>query len=403
MINTKKIKKILHSIGESLYDLNWHNEDYGLLSGYFGSALFYAYYYKLTDQKKYLHRMNCIIEKTMNALAEKKLLLSHCSGVSGIAWAIQHLIKMDLIEQHTTENIFEEADKILADYMLHELSKRRYDFLHEGLGVMLYFLDKLPDAKAELYLKDAIAKLETAVVTTTSGKTWRDYSTSRRIRKCSATYNLGLSHGVPAILSILSVLHEKKIAPNKTLILVENGVQWLLSTKNNADDKFVSLYPTAVAEDNQLHEMKNSRLGWCYGDLSVAVALHNIGTRLKNDTYKQEAFSIFDYTLEHRSKENGSILDTSLCHGSMGVSHIYRRAYLATADPIYLNGANQWLRQTLNMADNENKPIGFRYHTPNGYENNYSLLEGLTGIGLALIAVLDTHMIPDWDRCLLLS
>ena len=403
MINTKKITKALNSISESLYEFTRYDEDYGLLSGYCGSALFYAYYHKLTGKKIYLNYMNRIIEKTINGLAEKKLWLSHCSGISGIAWTIQHLMKMDLINRKTTENIFEEADKILSAYMLRELNKCRYDFLHEGLGVMLYFLDKLPDAKAQSYLENAVTSLEKAVVITTSGITWRDHSTPKGSRNRSAAYNVGLSHGVPAILSILSMLYEKKVAATKTLSLVENGVQWLLSTKNNAGDKCISLYPTAVNDGVQLYEVKNSRLGWCYGDLSVAVALHNIGTRLKNDSYKQEARTIFEYTLEHRNIENGSILDTSLCHGSMGVSHIYRRAYLSTADIFFLTGANQWLQQTLNIADRKNGPVGFKYHTAKGYENNYNLLEGLTGIGLALIAVLDAHTSPGWDRCLLLS
>jgi len=37
-----------------------------------------------------------------------------------------------------------------------------------------------------------------------------------------------------------------------------------------------------------------------------------------------------------------------------------------------------------------------------GKVNSYNLLEGITGIGLALIAVLDPQAAA-WDRCMLLS
>ncbi|MEP7143442.1 MAG: lanthionine synthetase C family protein [Ferruginibacter sp.] len=404
MNGIKNIGNTLPGICRALNAFIKQDEDYGLLSGYCGSALFYAYYYKLTAEKKYLNKLNYIIEKTIKTLSKKKLLYSHCSGIAGIAWGIQHLVKNGFIEQDETENSFEEIDEFLFNVMKQDLNEYRYDFLHEGLGIMLYFLDKQPGAITQTYLEEAVTWLEKAMVTKDTGITWRDYS-PKKIEGGNqpASYNLGLAHGVPAILSILSMIYEKGTATGRILPLVERGVKWLLSNKNRTHDNCVSLYPATVSEGDNAPGAKQSRLGWCYGDLSIAITLWNIGERLQNDYYKEEAYIIFEHTLKHRDIRNGGIVDASLCHGSMGVSHIYRRAYIATGNSFFLNGADQWLQQTLQMASWKNGLAGFKYHTPNGYENNYNLLEGITGIGLALIAALDKDTTPAWDRCLLLS
>lgn len=403
MSDTKTINKILSRVGTKLNDFFEHDDDQGLLTGSCGSALFYAYYYKLTGKKTYLDRVCYIIERTIKALADKQLIYSHCSGISGIAWCIRHLINNQFIEQNEPD-IFEEVDEVLFNYMKDELSEHRYDFLHQGLGITLYFLEKLPDAIAQHYLEEAVLQLENAIVVNDSGISWKDTFTLRNeVNNPSTSYNVGLAHGVPATLSILSMIYEKGIAIKKTLPLIEKGVQWLLSTRNEPDTDCISLYPTGVTAKNEAIGQKQSRLGWCYGDLSIGITLLNIGRRLQNEFYKQEAYDIFKHTLKHRNKENGGINDASLCHGSMGVSHIFRRVYKSTGDTIFLEGAENWLEQTLQISPWKYGLADFKYFTRNGYENNYTLLEGITGIGLALLAALDTNTAPAWDRCLLLS
>jgi lantibiotic biosynthesis protein len=62
-----------------------------------------------------------------------------------------------------------------------------------------------------------------------------------------------------------------------------------------------------------------------------------------------------------------------------------------------LLGADHWIKQTLQLKS------GLKFSRDGGYETAYGLLEGMTGIGLALIAALDPDTAPAWDRCLLLS
>src|SRR5215213_6100418 len=118
----KGINKIVHGISTVLDNYIKHDLEPGLYTGYSGAALFYAYYYKLTGKDKYIHSLNYIIEKTVKALSEKQLVFSHCSGISGILWCLQHLIKNNFIEHHDFENIFEEVDEVLFNVMDRELS-----------------------------------------------------------------------------------------------------------------------------------------------------------------------------------------------------------------------------------------------------------------------------------------
>ena len=374
------------------------------MGGYCGAALFYAYYYRLTGRKSYLQKMNAIILKCLEAISEKELLLSHCNGIGGIAWCIQHLIKNDFISAAEFDDVFVEVDLLLSGYMKNELEEKRYDFLHEGLGIILYFLERMPDDNARIYLEQAVEILENSSISTPGGITW-SYRSSQKIEeaKDGDIYNIGLAHGMPAIVSILTMMYEKGIAKDKTSALVNQGLQWLMANRDASANNGSSLYPSLVTADNQPIGQKHSRLGWCYGDLGIAVTLWNAGRQLDNSNYINEAYSIYEYTLQHRDRKNGTIVDASLCHGSMGISHMYRRAASVSGDQVLKAGMNKWLDETLDMARGQDGTPGYQYRTNNGFENNGNLLEGKTGIGLGLIAALDEDIVPAWDKCLLLS
>ncbi len=139
-------------------------------------------------------------------------------------------------------------------------------------------------------------------------------------------FNLGLAHGVPAIITILGMIYEKGIAADTTLTLIDRSVAWMLTLKNEPETGLSSMYPSLVGMNNEALHGKQSRLGWCYGDLSIAVALWNTGHRTQNQQYRQAAYDIFEHTVKHRDKKNGSVNDACICHGSAGIAQIFHRA-----------------------------------------------------------------------------
>ena len=402
----KQAGKVLQQISPILDNFIQQDGIPGLLSGYTGCALFYAYYYHLTGKKKYLKQVHTVMLKSIQALSEQEMMLSHCSGISGIAWSIQHLINAGFAEGDGIQDIFEEADEILGNFMDEDLCDNNYDFLHQGLGTAIYFLERLPHPTAVKYLSAVVQQLEKSAVTDAQGIRWKDrFSLTSREEQVrgQSCFNLGLAHGMPAIITILGMIHEKGIEVETTRRLIEGSLQWLLAIQNPPAEGLTSIYPPLVGEANEAINGAQSRLGWCYGDLSIAATLWNTGIRIGQPVYQQAAYTIFEHSIHQRTPKNGSVHDACLCHGSAGIAHIYRRMALDSQDALLLQGADKWLQATLEMNTWEDGLAGYKFYTHPDYHNIYNMLEGITGVGLALIAAVDTQTAPAWDRCLLLS
>lgn len=397
----KEVARVLLNISEVLDEYIEQPVVPGLLGGYTGCALFYAYYYNLTGKKKYLKKVHRILLQSIEELAATPLPFSHCNGISGIAWCIQHLIRSGFADADGITDIFEEVDALLGNAMREELDHQRYDFLHEGLGIALYFLEKGDIETNGTYLTETVKQLERSAITLHGGIAWMDHVTPQKNNRRS--FNLGLAHGVPAITAILGMIYHQGIERDRAGRLIEGAINRILSARNIPEQEITSLYPVLVDDDNRALTGKQSRLGWCYGDLGIAMLLLNMSNWLQNDTYKEQALQILHHTLQFRDSRNGSVYDACLCHGSAGISHIYRRAYILTDERCLLEGSEKWLVHTLQMNSWKDGAAGFKFYGKGSYQNSYGLLEGITGIGLSLIAALDTERTPAWDRSLLLS
>jgi hypothetical protein len=395
----------------------------GLLSGYGGAALFYAYSHLWTRNDLHLEQLHGVVGRTLEALEAEPPGLSHAGGLAGIAWCLQHLVRLGLIEGDGAGGaggdgdgggVFDQIDDLLAAELDRALAAGQYDFLHEGLGIALYFIERLPDPRARAVLERAVTGLE-ATASRDEGRggqrrddidaiRWRDHFTRRaRDGHDGPCYNLGLAHGSSAIVAILASLHDHGVATERVATLLRGATQWLRSTRLPADGDCVSLYPILVDADNRPLGPTPSRLGWCYGDLAVATALGRAGASLGDRACSDEAHAILRHTVAQRTASNGAIMDAALCHGSMGVSHMLRRAHHATGDDALRAGADHWLAHTLQLGAGPGSAAGFRCWRDDTYVDAFDLLQGITGIGLGLLAVLDPDTAPAWDRCLLLS
>lgn len=394
--------KILQDISQSLDHFTKETAVPGLLGGYTGAALFYAYYYQLTGKQKYLKKTHQLLERGVQDMAGTALPYSHCSGIAGMVWNIQHLIKAGFVNEDGMDDIFEDVDEILGEAMLTALQQGQHDFLHQGLGIALYFLERGEHPQAKHYLTSLVSILAATAVKMEDGVSWQDHLTGLGAKPREVTFNMGLAHGVPAIISVLGMIHQQGIAVTATNDLIRKGISWILKGENSPEEGLIALYPVLTDANHRALTGKQSRLGWCYGDLGIATLLLNTGIWLQDNTYQEKALHIFHHTLTHRNSKNGNVHDACLCHGSAGIAHIYRRAWLQTKDPALLTGATNWLQETLQMNTHKDAPGGFRFYAKDGYENSYGILEGVAGIGLALIAAIDETTDPSWDRCMLL-
>jgi len=364
----------------------------GLINGSCGAALFYAYYAELTERDDHADRVHRIVDDALAALATRALPPAHGGGIAGIAWTLHHLDQRGLVD--ASGDTLDAVDELLCRALVHDVRTGARDFLHDGLGAVLYLGERAASPAVHAALVTAIAELERTAVRDDRGARWSDGT--------KGTFNLGLAHGNPGILALVAHLHRAGVAPARTGTLLADGVRWLRSTRC-PDPGTGSHFPIAVDASGAPTHRISSRLGWCYGDLGVAVALLDAGVALADSTLVADAVALLHHTLAHRTADDGQVLDAALCHGSMGIAQIYRRAYHITAEPELLVGADRWIDHGLSLARFTDGPAGFKYCMADGYVPSHSLLQGVAGIGLALLAAIGPSSESAWDRSLLLS
>lgn len=397
------INAVLENISRELDDFTANDNNAGLLGGYTGCALFYAYYYQLTSRDEHLDKVLFIIQKSIQALSEQPLNGSFCSGVAGVAWCVQHLTQMGFIEEDDVEDAFGEIDLMVAAFMEESMLAGKNDFLHEGLGTALYFLER-PLSVAKPILERLVGYLEQSAHRFPAGITWKDmFSSQSEQYPNKDLYNLGLAHGVPAIIAILGRIYEKGIARDRVLPLLEGGISWLMSNKKSHGGGGESWYPVLTEASGVTVGDAHSRLGWCYGDLGIASALLGVGKRLQRADYNEAALVILRDVAEHRDAKNGAVHDACICHGSAGIAHILQQAAIDTGDPVLEKAAENWLQTTLSMNTWKDGPAGYKFFHHPGYYDSYNVLEGIAGVGLSILGFLQPEVKPGWNNSLLIS
>ncbi|RYF13303.1 MAG: hypothetical protein EOO42_18955, partial [Flavobacteriales bacterium] len=146
------------------------------------------------------------------------------------------------------------------------------------------------------------------------------------------------------------------------------------------------------------------RLAWCYGDLGICFALYKAALFLKDIKLQADVELMLEHVAQRRNLGANSVADAELCHGAMGISHMFKKIYLLTNKPIFNETATHWLMVSLAMASHEDGLAGFKTfkgHTQT-WEKNYGFLEGIAGIGLGLISAISDDN-DHWDALLLLD
>lgn len=325
---------------------------------------------------------------------------SFCIGVAGFFWAYNFFIKNNFINTginitHNYINLFKIS--------IGELKQNNYDYLHGSLGICLNALENI-DENAQQYLNEVINILSINADKNLYGISWK----SIEFESKTEMYNLGLSHGLPSIITIISYIYEAGIAKEKCLELLQGSINWLLQQK--LPEGSLSIFPYSVpVEKPENYQPAPSRLAWCYGDLGIARSLWLAGKATDNETWQQEAINIMLHASKRRNLEENKVYDAGLCHGSAGIAHIFNRFYQDTKIEEFKTAATYWYKVTLDFARFEDGIGGYKKYVPSQneseegrWENSAGILEGSAGIGLALLAAISNEE-PKWDRCLLLS
>jgi len=391
----EKLSEIAGTLVKHTPDLK---DNIGLMGGKIGVALFYFYYAKFLAEDKYADYGVESISDVFDVINNDFTYHTHAAGLAGIGWTVEHLAQNDFIDTDTNE-ILADLDPYLHKTMIYDIGNQNYDFLHGAVGNGVYFLSRINNEKSKDYLKELIDQMDKISHKDEDGAL--KWLSTLNIEDGSKGYNLSLSHGIASIIAFLGKVLETGIYNEKVSILLNGAVQYLLKYKLDRKE-FPSNFPSWIREAEPL---SGSRLAWCYGDLGISAALWQAAQSAGNKDWEKIAVDVWvDSTARKDIKEN-TVFDAGLCHGAAGIMHIYNRAYHYTGIDVFKELTLYWAEQTLKFAAYEDGYAGYkawRTEKYGGWAPEAGFLEGIAGIGLALISLI-SDIQPKWDRALFIS
>lgn len=369
------------------------NKDYGLYSGQFGILLFLLYYSMHTHDKKYVSYTENYAERLLQQFVEKEKRHTFCSGLSGILYLFEFLREKEIIDLDISE-----VQPLLENYivlnMRHDIQQKYYDFMHGALGIGLYFLKRKTNQE---YIYELIDFLYLTA----------EKDTKRQIFKWESKinpednligYNLALSHGISSIIIFLSRVIRSGIINDKIREMLNGAVNFVLSNQKDCT-QLGSFFPSYVLKDSPKEDFK-SRLGWCYGDLGVGIALLQSGNAMNQIEWKEKGIEVLLQSTYRRSFDQTMVNEAGICHGSAGIAMIYRRMFFETDCDQFKNAISYWIQQTLDYSKFEDGLVGYKTFENKRWKCDFSLLTGISGIGLTLLSYID-KTVHDWDELFL--
>jgi lantibiotic modifying enzyme len=390
-----KTEEKLQEIADILYYSLDKFENNGVLIGNAGLALFMYYYSRYTNDSKYADMGKQALEEAVNMINNGYLHHTFCSGISGLAWTCEHLVKHEFIESEEI-SFLKDVVPYLLSKMNTDFNNGNYDFLHGGLGIGYYFINSISIDKtlSNKGNKILFSHLKNSSIKSKDDCKWASILNDTKQKG----YNLSLSHGMSSIAICLAKLFARYHHIYELKNYLQGTVNYIIRQQFSEPD--MSYFPTLSLENNT---SKYSRLGWCYGDLGIAQALLISAKMLNNTQLADFAIKVFLHSSNRRDLKVNFVIDAGLCHGSAGIAHIFNRLYQTTKNAVFEESSKYWMQQTLALYQ-QGGLAGFKKWngTNKGWENSYDLLDGIIGIGLSMISHLNSNLM-EWDECLLLN
>lgn len=377
------------------------DERYSLSHGQAGIALFFSYLSKAYPNQGYASVARRLLLSAIDCLARQDSVPSLFSGFTGVGWVTEHIREMVFPEKESNEDPCEEIASALTRHVSHSKWIGELDLISGLTGIGFYFLERKKHQDETEALSQIVDRFrETAVRARANSVTWK--TPSHRIpnrelaeRFPNGMYNLGVAHGVPGIISFLGEASFPGSHRDSAFELLTGAFQWL--TDHRLSTSELSVYPYYVGPG---FTGTTSRLAWCYGDPGVSAALLNAARRSGHSSLEAEALQVGRRAAKRRDHGSG-VVDAGLCHGSVGLAHLFNRLYQATRSVEFRKAAHYWYSQALDFRTQGEGVGGFRWRSPGeaGWREDPGFLTGAAGIGLGFLGAV-TDIEPKWDRCL---
>lgn len=392
--------KLVNTIYNELisYDLSGN---IGLHGGTSGVALFLTYYDHLILGKQEISKKICdILEFNINWINSGKKIHTICRGFSGFGWTCEHLVKMGILDNDDID-FLNELDPILYKQMIYDVRHNNYEFLHGAIGTGLYFLSRFEKNKeSAIYLERLITELENTGISCENNTI--KWISTLNFETGQKGCDISMSHGMSGLVAFLIKLFLLGFEVGRVKKLLVGVINYILKQVTYKEGN-LSYFPTHSKEGN--YGLPFSRLAWCYGDLSIAHALLRASIVMNDNELGNIALKILFHSCNRLDLQSNGVYDTGLCHGTSGIAHIFWNLYLNTHIQKFKDVSAYWIHQTTQMMEIYSDRFNLKSYKTGEYgkyANSVSLLEGLAGVGLALLSQLTEEKLV-WDESLMLS
>ena len=373
-------------------------------------AVFFFYLCAATGDERYRELGGAAIDGAAESLAEGALRPALFDGFVRIAWAVEHLRRRGWID--APDDTCEAIDDALLG-ALERGEPQHFDLMSGLCGQAVYAFERAPLGGALRMLERIAAQLIATATLQPAGHAWRTQpqflSPAQRAIHPDGLFDLGLSHGTPCAVRVLSEIAARGLAAPD---VAASAAAWLLTCEGS--DPAPSGFPYFVGG---ARPSQPARLAWCYGDPGIAIALLETARALDRPEWAAPARRLAeraagvaldrsDVALDRTgvALDRTGVRDAGLCHGAAGLAHTFRRIGHATGEAVHDDAARRWWSEALAMRRPDAAGAGILAYDAQQQRHvrDHALLTGSAGVGLALLAAVSA-IEPAWDRLLLCS
>jgi lantibiotic modifying enzyme len=395
------IEKEAESIGEFFVHRSEFVPSIGLYGGEAGTTLLMAQFYLKTRDGKYLSKLRENLDKMIHLCSESTDVLItpyFSNGLAGFGWLLCYLRENALVD--FTDDYLSDLDDILQDQLKDIDSATYWDLLHGRLSIVRYFFKRKNTRVIETELK--IMREQAIII-------GEEYKWISKKRNGEVSYDMGLAHGMAGILYYVGKSYEMGVMKELCLEL-GNGILGFYHRIQQDFLQIGSFYPNIIPIETSLDNNREikSRLGWCYGDLGILYSIYLYCLRTDRQTELDDVIEKLLLTANRKECSSNQIYDAMLCHGSAGLVQIYIHLYVLSGNKKFRDVAYYWLQVSMEIGREPlyNPPYKFAVSRDKEtgeyiWSESLSLLEGVTGVGLAYLSILDYDHI-NWDEILML-
>jgi lantibiotic modifying enzyme len=370
----------------------------------------------MDNENSWLEYSNMYVNKIANLISERGIPgASLFSGTAGIALAIK-IASIEgkyytKLQESLNDYLYDQIDGIL-DNLNHKKSPEMFDYdVMEGLaGISNYLLSIDNDIKNEIYLKKILdyfvylsghTEYKNSEVPKWHILNENLFTEDEKDNYENGILNLGLSHGIPGPLLILSKAYKRGIVVNGQYGAIKRIVNDLLKLKNQDDNNWGGMISieSYMSKNSAINEP--TRSAWCYGTPGTAFSLLFAAEALNdNDLYDLSKQAMIDLI-----GKDQKIYSPTFCHGYAGISYIYKRFYEKTNEIKFFEESQRLKDKILEFFDDTN-PFGFydveRMDDTVLQLNSIGILQGVVGTLLCLLSFEDNST-ASWETAFLLD